>query len=147
MTGQLERGIALFIDYGYPRAEYYSAERREGSLMCHYRHRAHADPFFWPGLQDLTAFVDFTALAEAADRCVLQVAGYTSQAMFLLGCGLDRIIEAAATSEETALRHAAEARQLTLPGLMGERFQVMALSRGFETPLGGFRLRDLSYRL
>lgn len=147
ITDQLSHGLALFIDYGYPRAEYYRAERRDGTLMCHYRHRAHADPFFWPGLQDLTAFVDFTALAEAAESCALDVGGYTSQALFLLGCGLDRIMEAASTSDAARLKSAAEAKQLTLPGMMGERFQVMALTRGLELPLIGFGLRDLRYRL
>jgi SAM-dependent MidA family methyltransferase len=148
VTARLERGLALFIDYGYPRREYYRAERRDGTLMCHYRHRAHDDVFFWPGLQDLTAWVDFTALAEAADACGLDVDGYTSQAMFLAGCGLDVVLNekmAAATDGGAAL--AAEARQLTLPGQMGERFQVMGLGRGLTREPRGFSLQDLRYRL
>ena len=153
VTSRLRTGLALFIDYGYPRSEYYRPDRTEGTLMCHYRHRAHSDVFFWPGLQDITAFVDFTALAEAADACALEVAGYTSQSMFLLGCGLDRVLARQKTGNAAAnLRLNAEARQLTLPGNMGERFQVMALTRdldlgGLDIPLCGFSLRDLRHRL
>ena len=88
MTG----GALLIIDYGFPQAEFYHAQRSEGTLMGHYRHRAHADPFLWPGLSDLTAHVDFTAIALAGERAGLQVAGYAPQAAFLLGCGiLDRL--------------------------------------------------------
>ena len=152
LTGRMRRGLALFIDYGYPRREYYLPERSDGTLMCHYRHRAHDDAFFWPGLQDITAWVDFTALAEAADACGLEVVGYSSQAMFLLGCGLDRVLAARGDGrEDVALALNAEARQLTLPGMMGERFQAMGLSRdlgeGAEQPLRGFSLQDLRYRL
>jgi len=148
VSRQMARGLALFIDYGYPRAEYYSPQRTDGTVMCHYRHRAHDDVFFWPGLQDITAWVDFTALAEAADRAGLEVEGYTSQAMFLIGCGLDELLSARAPlagEDTTAL--GAQARELTLPGLMGEKFQVMGLGRGLESGLRGFRLQDLRYRL
>ena len=148
VTATLEQGLALFIDYGYPRREYYRPERRDGTLMCHYRHRAHDDVFFWPGLQDLTAWVDFTALAEAADACGLDVDGYTSQAMFLAGCGLDAVLgEKMAAAADGGAALAAEARQLTLPGLMGERFQVMGLGRGLAREPRGFSLLDLRYRL
>jgi len=149
LTGQLGRGLALFIDYGYPRREYYLPERTGGTLMCHYRHRAHDDAFLWPGLQDITAWVDFTALAEAADACGLHVAGYSNQAMFLLGCGLDTVLdERCANRDDEGLALKAEARQLTLPGMMGERFQVMGLSRKLEAEeLSGFSLQDLRYRL
>ena len=148
LTNSMERGLALFIDYGYPRSEYYSAERTDGTVMCHYRQRAHDDVFFWPGLQDITAWVDFTALAEAADACGLDVEGYTSQAMFLVGCGLDRVLAGkTADSHDGGLAVNAEARQLTLPGMMGERFQVMGLGRGLERPLSGFSPLDLRYRL
>lgn len=161
ITARLEHGLALFIDYGYPRREYYLPQRRDGTLMCHYRHRAHGDVFFWPGLQDITAWVDFTALAEAADACGLEVLGYASQAMFLLGCGLDQVLaEGAAGNSDGGLALSAEARQLTLPGMMGERFQVMGLGRGVDSgldrnmsadedapPLCGFSLQDLRYRL
>jgi SAM-dependent MidA family methyltransferase len=148
ITSQMERGLALFIDYGYPRAEFYLPERSDGTIMCHYRHRAHDDVFFWPGLQDITAWVDFTALAEAADSCGLDVEGYTSQTMFLLGCGLDRILAGhSSNSADGGLALSAQARQLTLPGMMGEKFQVMGLGRGLDQPLRGFSLQDLRHRL
>ncbi len=153
VSSRLRKGMALLIDYGYPRSEYYRPDRSDGTLMCHYRHRAHSDVFFWPGLQDITAFIDFTALAEAADACALDVAGYTSQCMFLLGCGLDRLLSRQLANNTAAhLRLNAEARELTLPGNMGERFQVMALTRdldlgGLNIPLRGFSLRDLRHRL
>jgi SAM-dependent MidA family methyltransferase len=149
LTGEMQSGLALFVDYGYPRAEYYLAERSDGTLMCHYRHRAHDDVFFWPGLQDITAWVEFTALAEAADACGLDVAGYSSQAMFLLGCGLDAVMsEQGAKLADGGIALNAEARQLTLPAMMGERFQVMGLGRnlGGQQP-AGFSLQDLRYRL
>ena len=151
LTNQMQQGLALFADYGYPRREYYLPERTDGTLMCHYRHHAHDDVFFRPGLQDITAWVDFTALAEAADSCRLDVAGYTSQAMFLLGCGLDAVLaERLPDCADEGLALRAEARQLTLPGMMGERFQVMGLGRDLASPgqpLAGFSLQDLRYRL
>jgi len=148
VCGKLNRGAALFIDYGYPRHEYYSPERQDGTLICHYRHRAHDDVFFWPGLQDITAFVDFTALAEAGESCGLELSGYTSQSLFLLACGLDQLLaKRFESANDEGLSLSAEAKQLTLPGMMGERFQVMALSRNLPLELLGFGLRDLSYRL
>jgi len=148
VTRCMKRGLALFIDYGYPRSEYYSAERSDGTLMCHYLHRAHDDPFFWPGLQDITAWVDFTALAEAADSCGLEVEGYSSQVMFLLGCGLEQVLsEHRLQDRDGGLAANFQARHLTLPGMMGEKFQVMGLGRGLTTPLRGFNLQDLRYRL
>ncbi len=148
VSQSMSRGLALFIDYGYPRREYYLQERNDGTLICHYRHRAHDDVFFWPGLQDITAFVDFTTLAEAADRCGLQVEGYTSQVMFLLGCGLEQVLASqCALSSDEGLALNAQVRQLTLPGMMGERFQVMGLGRELGFPLKGFGLLDLCHRL
>ena len=151
MTARWQRGLALFIDYGYPRREFYLPERKDGTLMCHYRHRGHDDVFFWPGLQDITAWVDFTALAEAGEHCGLEVAGYASQAMFLLGCGLDKVLaERLADCTDGGLALNAETRQLTLPGMMGEPFQVMGLARDLApeaVPLPGFSLQDLRYRL
>src|SRR5690606_25516365 len=90
----LDAGLMLFIDYGYARREYYLPERNTGTLMCHYRHRAHADPFVYPGLQDITAFVDFTAVAAAGIGCGLELHGYTTQAQFLLGGGLYDLLPA-----------------------------------------------------
>jgi len=148
IVANMRKGGALFTDYGYPRSDYYLPERCDGTLMCHYRHRAHDDVFLWPGLQDISAFVDFTALAEAADACGLDVAGYTSQASFLLGCGLDSIVpQRIAESRDSGIGVTAETRRLTMPSQMGERFQVMALVRGLELDMRGFALRDLRYRL
>ena len=148
VTGSLSRGCALFVDYGYPRKEYYLPERRTGTLMCHYRHRAVEDPFRWPGLQDLSAFVDFTALAEAGRSLGLDCTGYTSQAMFLLGCGLEELLQnSGGLPDRERLQFASEVRQLTLPGAMGEKFQVMALARGLDQPMRGFSMLDLRYRL
>jgi len=147
VAGTLERGAMLFVDYGYPRREFYSPERRDGTLICHYRHRAHADPFLWPGLQDITASVDFTALAEAGTRIGFELAGYCSQAQFLLGNGLGDALEAAqALPDIERLRLTQEAKRLTLPGEMGEQFQAMGFQRGvdFET---SFALGDMSGRL
>jgi SAM-dependent MidA family methyltransferase len=152
VTASLEKGAAFFIDYGYTRRDYYRPQRGDGTLICHYRHRAHDDPFNWPGLTDISASVDFTALAEAADHCDLEVSGYTTQAMFLLGCGLDSLLGDFETLPETErLMINNQVRRLTLPGEMGERFQVMALSRGLDDGLcyglRGFSLADLRYRL
>jgi len=152
VTGSLQKGIALFIDYGYPRHEFYLPQRHNGTLICHYQHRAHDDPFIWPGLTDISASVDFTAVAEAADQCDLDVNGYTSQAMFLLGCGLQEVIDGfQSLSDKQRVIKNIELRKLTLPGEMGERFQVMALSRGLaenvRDGLLGFEINDLRYRL
>jgi SAM-dependent MidA family methyltransferase len=154
VSSTMTHGAMLVIDYGYPRKEYYLPQRSDGTLMCHYRHRAHEDALFYPGLQDITAFVDFTAVAEGADQCGLQVSGYTSQAMFLLGCGLADMLAVDSTADlsdpdrEKQAALAAEARRLMMPGEMGERFQVMALTRGLDDEmLCGFSGNDLRYRL
>lgn len=144
----LDAGVVLLIDYGHPRREYYHPERATGTLMCHYRHRAHPDPLILPGLQDITAHVDFTAVAQAGADAGLQLAGYTTQAHFLLGAGLATLL---ADSDPTDVRrHLALTQQvktLTLPGEMGERFKALAFTRGFDAPLAGFALRDLRDRL
>lgn len=146
VTAPLERGLALFIDFGYPRCEYYLPARIGGTLVCHYRHRAHFDPFVWPGLTDITAFVDFTATAEAAEAAGLEVAGFTSQAMFLLALDVAAII----TAEEDPRRRfrlAGEFKQLVLPGEMGEKFKVMALTRNLEFEADAFTWGDQIGRL
>lgn len=144
----LARGVVLLIDYGYPRREYYLPERSSGTLLCHYRHRMHDDPLILPGLQDITAHVDFTAVARAAIATGLTIAGYTPQTYFLFGNGL---MEMAQASDPEALRsHLAltdQIKTLSLPGAMGERFKVLALTRNFSAPLNGFLLRDLRDRL
>lgn len=148
VSAGLERGLILVIDYGYPRREYYHPERSAGTLMCHYRHRAHADPLILTGLQDITAHVDFTALAEAALVNGLAVAGYTSQGAFLMASGLDEIgARLAEAPLAERLRLSQQIQCLTLPGEMGERFKVMALARGIDVGLRGFSLRDDRVRL
>ncbi len=146
VTEPLARGLALFIDYGYPRAEYYHPDRADGTLVCHYRHRAHFDPFVWPGLTDISAFVDFTAVAEAGDLAGLEVAGFTSQAGFLLALGAHEAVEAA-EDDAQRLRLSGELKRLTLPGEMGEKFKVIGLTRGFDEGLSGFGLMSQLHRL
>ena len=145
---KLTHGMILLIDYGYPRREYFHPQRNDGTLLCHYRHHVHHDPFFHPGLQDITASVDFTALAEAATEAGLEVKGYTTQAHFLLGCGLTEIIggkQLTGAIERAELSR--QAQILTLPGEMGERFKVMALTKNVTEPLSGFCLADHRGRL
>ena len=148
VAGTMRRGAMLFIDYGYPRGEYYLPERDDGTLICHYRHRAHGDYFIWPGLQDLTASVDFTALAEAGTSAGFQLAGYCSQASFLLANGLAEYIAAyeSGMDEITRYRESQMVKKLILPGEMGERFQFMGFARGVDFS-AAFAQGDLSYRL
>ena len=135
----LQRGAVLLFDYGYPRAGYYHADRSMGTLMCHYRQRAHDNPFLYPGLQDITAHVDFTAVAEAGVTNGLELAGYTTQAHFLLALG----IAALAGDMESAR----QVKLLTLPDEMGERFKAIGFTKGLDELLAGFSLRDLSRTL
>ncbi|MEJ2761098.1 MAG: SAM-dependent methyltransferase [Gammaproteobacteria bacterium] len=143
----LNRGLVLLVDYGYPRTEYYHPQRIDGTMLCHYRHRVHADPFVYVGLQDITASVDFTTVAEAAVTAGLEVCGFTTQAHFLLGCGLDDMQEGGGGDQKALLEYARQVKLLTLPAEMGERFKSMALGRGFDEPLAGFRLNDQRHRL
>jgi SAM-dependent MidA family methyltransferase len=148
VAAALREGVALFIDYGLPQRQYYRSERREGTLLCHFRHRFHDDPLINVGVQDIGAWVDFTAVAEAASAAGLSIAGFATQAHFLIGCGLDRLL-APSDDQELAARVqlARQAMLLTLPGEMGERFKVIGLSRGFDRPLCGFAVRDLAASL
>jgi len=133
VTQPLREGVALWIDYGYPRLEFYHPERSDGTLVGHYRHRTFHDPLWYPGLVDLSSWVDFTALAEAADQCQLSVAGFSTQAQFLLAAGITEALEGPSyLPERERTRRHEEARILTLPGEMGDRFKVMCLSRGIE---------------
>jgi len=136
--------VVLLIDYGFPRQEFYHPQRTTGTLICHYRHRAHDDPLLWPGLQDITAHVDFTAIAEAGAAAGLSCLGFTSQAAFLLANGLEQDVP-----DDLQARHAwaMQVRTLTLPHEMGEFFKVMALGRGVEQPLRGFAIIDRRGRL
>lgn len=144
----VDRALLLLIDYGYPRSEYYHPQRGDGTLMCHYRHRAHANPLIFPGLQDLTAHVDFTAVAEAGVAAGLDVCGYTPQSWFLLDCGLDSLLQAAGPTDTAAyLQQAQQAKTLILPGEMGERFKCIGLARGIELSVPGFRMQDQRGRL
>jgi SAM-dependent MidA family methyltransferase len=148
VTQALGRGAVLWFDYGLPRAQYYFAQRRDGTLLCHFRHRAHNDVFLHPGLQDITAWVDFTSLAEASREAGFELAGFTTQAFFLAGTGIDREMQRIADHDETRLaRLANQARQLMLPGEMGERFKSMAWSKALDIPLSGFALQDLRHTL
>ncbi len=149
LAGILKQGVALLIDYGYPRSEYYHQQRTEGTLMCHYRQRAHEDPLLLTGLQDITAYVDFTAVAEAADNYGLQVAGFTHQASFLMACRLDTLVqlEEGREPDKEYLRKIQQVKWLTLPSEMGDRFKVMALTQNYNSPLAGFSFTDFMHRL
>jgi SAM-dependent MidA family methyltransferase len=144
----LHAGMVLLIDYGFPRHEYYHPQRNTGTLMCHYRHRSHDDPFVFPGLQDITAHVDFTSVAEAGAAAGLHVAGYNTQGFFLLASGLhDMLVEVDHNDTANYLRLSQQVKTLTLPSEMGELFKVMALTRGIDIPLLGFSQQDLRNRL
>ncbi|MEP6907463.1 MAG: class I SAM-dependent methyltransferase [Pseudoxanthomonas sp.] len=148
VMGGLDAGAMLFVDYGYPRREYYQPQRDAGTLRAFYRHQVHNDAYLWPGLQDLTASVDFTALAEAGTQAGFELAGYCTQSSFLLANGLPQLLEEAESRgspiQVQKLRN--EAKTLTLPSEMGERFQVMGFSRDVE--LGAaFLAGDLTWRL
>jgi SAM-dependent MidA family methyltransferase len=148
VAGVIDRGLLLLCDYGYPRHEYYHPQRNRGTLMCHYRHRAHDNPFLWPGLQDITTHVDFTAVANAGAGAGLDVTGYATQAGFLLDCGLDNLLKATGPADSADyIRAAQQAKQLTLPGEMGERFAFIGLARDIDGPLPGFRMQDMRHRL
>jgi SAM-dependent MidA family methyltransferase len=148
VAAALREGVALFIDYGLPQRQYYRTERREGTLLCHFRHRFHDDPLINVGVQDIGAWVDFTAVAEAASAAGLTIAGFSTQAHFLIGNGLEQLLAPAALNElASRVQLARQAMLLTLPGEMGERFKVIGLSRGFEQPLRGFSVKDLAASL
>lgn len=144
--GCLERGAIVLSDYGLPRGHYYHPQRSSGTLRCHFKHRAHDDPFINVGVQDITAWVDFTRVAEAADACGLKVRGFATQSAFLLGAGIERLITEASDAIARA-RLAGEAHQLLMPGEMGEVFKVMVLSRDFAGELSGLSVQDLRHLL
>jgi SAM-dependent MidA family methyltransferase len=148
VAGGMKRGAMLFVDYGYPRSEYYQHDRGDGTLRAFYRHRVHNDVFLWPGLQDLTASVDFTALVEAGVGAGFDLAGYCTQASFLLGNGVTTVLEAEdlRTDEIGRVRLRDQLKRLTLPTEMGERFQVMGFARDVDFE-PAFALGDLTWRL
>jgi len=144
----LECGVMLFIDYGYTASEYYHPERTEGSLLCHYRHRVHTDPFYYPGLQDITTSVNFTAVADCADKSGLNVNGYTNQTYFLFGCGIDNLVSSMNAQDIKAqTKTAQQVRTLTIPEEMGERFKVISLTKNYDHTLMGFSILDQRIRL
>ncbi len=145
LGASLERGARAAGRLWPAASHYYHPQRAAGTLRCHFRQRAHDDAFSHPGLTDITSWVDFTAVAEAADAAGFQVAGFATQAAFLLGGGIEahlaRASDGASERERVELAHGA--RQLLLPGEMGESFKVMLLAKGIATPLSGMRLQDL----
>jgi SAM-dependent MidA family methyltransferase len=147
LAAHLDTGVALLIDYGLPRAQLYHPDRARGTLRCHFRHRAHDDPFVNVGLQDITAWVDFTRVAEAADSAGLDMLGFNTQAAFLIGAGMESLLatelEIAGDDARRRATLAGEARRLMLPGEMGEVFKVIALGRGYDAELAGFATQDL----
>ncbi|MEE9574950.1 MAG: SAM-dependent methyltransferase [Gammaproteobacteria bacterium] len=144
----LDKGLILISDYGYPRQEFFHPQRHAGTLICHYRHHAHDDPFLYPGLQDITASVDFTAVAEAAVDIGLHVSGFTTQAHFLIACGLDEIVSDH-DSDDVAMKveitH--QVSRLTMPGEMGEKFKFIGLTKALDIQLKGFDFIDQRARL
>jgi len=142
----LERGLLLVCDYGLPRRHYYHHDRRSGTLRCHFRQRAHDDPYINVGVQDITAWVDFTNLAEAATSSGLALSGFATQAALLLALGIEARV-AAADSDRERVRLAGEARRLLMPEEMGEAFKAMALTRDLDAPLAGFAVQDLRHLL
>ncbi|ULX52913.1 hypothetical protein A9P79_12815 [Cupriavidus taiwanensis] len=150
----LARGAAFFIDYGFPGGEYYHPQRAGGTLMCHYRHHAHPDPFLYPGLQDITAHVNFSGIAHAAVESGLTVAGFASQARFLMNAGITDLLMALDPSDARAFLPQANAVQKLLSEAeMGELFKVIALTRGLDRglegsePLAGFARGDRCHAL
>ncbi len=146
MAANMNQGAMILIDYGFPQHEYYHPQRNSGTIMCHFRHRSHPNPLILPGIQDITAHVDFTAMATAAVESGLEVRGYTSQASFLLGCGITQLI-----ATEMSLQQATTVNQavlkLTSPSEMGELFKVLILGKGIRVPLIGTSIRDDRSRL
>ncbi len=148
LGSRLIRGVLLFIDYGFPAHEYYHPHRNRGTLMCHYRHQAHVDPFLWVGLQDITAHVDFSAIARAGADSGMELLGYVSQAQFLINCGITELLaEVPATDVTRYAPFAAQAQKLLSPAEMGELFKVIALGREIPQPLLGFCNGDKSRAL
>lgn len=143
----LEQAVVLLIDYGYPRNAYYHAQRNSGTLMCHYQHRAHADPLVLTCLQDITSYVDFTAMADAALDVDMDVCGFTTQAHFLMNTGILDDINDDIENWPAHLQLANEIKKLTMPNEMGENFKVMALSKNYDQIVPGFQQYDLRHLL
>ncbi|MDP7195833.1 MAG: SAM-dependent methyltransferase, partial [SAR202 cluster bacterium] len=139
----IEEGVILFIDYGYAASDYYHPNKPDGNLLCHYRHNAHNNPFFYPGLQDITSSVDFTAVAQYAEELGLHVKGYNNQTYFLFGCGLEDLIpDMNSLDIKSQTMIAQQLRTLTMPDEMGERFKVIALAKKYNKKLLGFSIMN-----
>ncbi|WP_415913928.1 class I SAM-dependent methyltransferase [Paraburkholderia sp. J76] len=148
VCAMLKRGAAFFIDYGFPRHEYYHAQREQGTLMCHYRHRAHGDPFLYPGLQDITAHVEFSGIAEAGVEAGADLLGYTTQARFLMNAGITDVLSEIDPRDAQRFLPAANAVQkLVSEAEMGELFKVIAFSRGIDETIAAFARGDRSHTL
>lgn len=148
LAAMLQQGLILLLDYGFPAREYYHPQRSQGTLMCHFQHYAHDDPLIYPGLQDITAHVNFTTMAETALAQGLSCAGYTSQAQFLMNCGILQMLEAILPEDSARyLPKVAAVQKLLSPAEMGELFKVLALSKGLDQPLLGFLQGDKLHQL
>lgn len=148
LGSMLQKGLMIFLDYGFSAREYYHPQRHQGTLMCHFQHYAHDDPFVYPGLQDITAHVDFTAMAEAALNSGLNCAGYTTQAQFLMNCGILQLLEEVSPEDQARyLPMVAAVQKLLSPAEMGELFKVLALSKGIGDGLLGFMSGDKRHQL
>ncbi len=147
IADNLQQGAVFICDYGYPKADYYHPQRSEGTLMCYFQHQAHADPLILQGLQDITAHVDFTLLAQMASDNSLDVAGFQSQADFLLAGGIVELNLAENLDDFAMLQQASEIKQLTLPSTMGEKFKVLTLSKNLDQLLARCQLADRRYTL
>jgi SAM-dependent MidA family methyltransferase len=144
----LQQGAIVLIDYGFTHKEYYHSQRNRGTLMCHYRHRTHDDPFYFPGLQDITSHVDFSAVTEAATGAGLELLGYTSQAHFLINCGITEILaRIPAENTDNYLPLANQLQKLVSPTEMGELFKVIAFGKDIQQPLVGFSSGDKGRQL
>ena len=140
IAAKLKAGLALFIDYGFAEREYYHAQRAMGTMRCHYRHRFHDDPFFMPGLQDITAHVDFTAMSRAAESADAELLGFTTQAYFLISCGLGILVSAGdPTMTLSRLKGTSQIHRLINPAEMGELFKVLGFGKGMDGPVLGFQ--------
>jgi SAM-dependent MidA family methyltransferase len=144
---RLQCGALLLIDYGFPRREFYHQQRERGTLMCHYRHHSHPDPFHLPGLQDLTVHVDFTAIIAAAHHGGLDLLGYASQGQFLLNCGILDLLAREQPGTPEYIRASGAINKMLMPHEMGELFKVIAIGRDIPRPLLGFASGDRSRRL
>ncbi|TDI81967.1 MAG: class I SAM-dependent methyltransferase [Betaproteobacteria bacterium] len=148
LAGILQQGAIVLIDYGFGYSEYYHSQRNRGTLMCHYRHHAHEDPFYFPGLQDITSHVDFSAISQVATAEGLELLGYTSQAHFLINCGITEILaRIPAENAGDFLPLANQLQKLVSPAEMGELFKVIVFGKNIQQPLVGFTSGDKSRQL